>query len=423
MSRETPHPLNLQQSPMAGPLPGSTWPVDRWIGRRLADLFRNTAVKFALWDDTEYGEAAAPITVKVKDRPALYRFVMNPEVQFGDLYGLGRIDVEGDLVRAVEEAYAALARPPGRWYGLHRVLQVVRKGPSLRRSQENIHHHYDIGNDFYQLWLDGTALQYTCAYYPHPEATLEEAQLAKLDHVCRKLLLKPGETVVEAGSGWGGFAIHMAKRFGVQVHSYNISHQQVLYARDWAEREGVADRVTFVEDDYRNIAGTFDVFVSIGMLEHVGVGKYRQLGEVIDRCLKPEGRGLIHSIGRDRPALLNAWIRRRIFPGAHPPTLGEMAPIFEPSGLTVLDVENLKPHYAQTLRHWLERFTANESAVREMFDEPFVRTWRLYLAGSVAAFTVGQLQLYQVLFARSGHRPLPMTRDYAYSDTNKTPQQ
>jgi cyclopropane-fatty-acyl-phospholipid synthase len=206
----------------------------------------------------------------------------------------------------------------------------------------------------------------------------------------------------------------MAKRYGVRVDSYNISREQIVYARDWAKREGVAGKVTFVEDDYRNIVGKYDVFVSIGMLEHVGPGNYRGLGEVIDRCLKPDGRGLIHSIGRDRPALLNAWIRRRIFPGAHPPTLGEMAPIFEPSGLTIVDVENLKPHYAQTLKHWLERFEANKDTVRAMFDESFVRAWRLYLAGSTAAFTVGQLQLYQVLFIRSGRKPLPMTRDYVY---------
>lgn len=396
--------------------PRRTWWSDRWLAGRLAAEFAGTPLNFALWDGSEYGNNAEDerICVRIRDRAALYRFAFHPEVQFGDLYSLGRIDVEGDLVRAVESAYVALDEPPGRWYGPRRVLQFMRKGPSLSRAQRNIHHHYDIGNDFYQLWLDHEGLQYTCAYFERPGASLEQAQIAKLDHVCRKLRLEPTDTVVEPGSGWGGFAIHMAKRFGVRVDSYNIAREQVVYAREWAEREGVADRVSFVEDDYRNITGQYDVFVSIGMLEHVGLGNYRALGEVIDRCLKPDGRGLIHSIGRDRPGKLNAWIRRRIFPGAHPPTLAEMAPIFEPSGLAVLDVENLRPHYAQTLRHWLERFAANEEEIREMFDEFFLRAWRLYLAGSVAAFTVGQLQLYQVLFARSGHQPLPATRDYIY---------
>lgn len=423
MDREASHPLDIQQVEHGGDAarpPRCTWPIDRLLAGRLAAEFTGTPLNFALWDGSEYGEGGEDerICVHINDRTALYRFVSNPEVQFGDLYSLGRIDVDGDLVRAVECAYAALDQPPGRWYWLRRVVQLIRKGPSLRRSQYNIHHHYDIGNDFYQLWLDRVALQYTCGYYRHTNANLEDAQIAKLDHVCRKLCLQSTDTVVEAGSGWGGFAIHMAKRFGVRIDSYNISHEQIVHARDWAEREGVGDRVTFFKDDYRNITGKYDVFVSIGMLEHVGPGNYRALGEVIDRCLKPDGRGLIHSIGRDRPALLNAWIRRRIFPGAHPPTLGEMAPIFEPSGLTVLDVENLKPHYAQTLKQWLGRFEANEDTVREMFDEPFVRAWRLYLAGSVAAFTVGQLQLYQVLFARSGRQPLPMTRDYVYTPSN-----
>jgi len=423
MDRETSHPLVMRKVGGRGRAirqPRQAWLIDHWIAGLLAAEFAGTPLNFALWDGSEYGEGSGEerICVHIGDRPALYRFVYNPEVQFGDLYSLGRIDVEGDLVRAVESAYAALDQPPGRWYWLRRVVQLIRKGPSLRRSKHNIHHHYDIGNDFYQLWLDRVALQYTCAYYRHIDASLEEAQLAKLDHVCRKLCLQPADTVVEAGGGWGGFAIHMAKRFGVRIDSYNISHEQIVYARDWAEREGVADKVTFIEEDYRKIAGKYDVFVSIGMLEHVGPGNYRALGEVINRCLKPDGRGLIHSIGRDRPALLNAWIRRRIFPGAHPPTLGEMAPIFEPSGLTVLDVENLKPHYAQTLKHWLARFEANQDTVRKMFDEPFVRAWRLYLAGSTAAFTVGQLQLYQVLFARSGRQPLPMTRDYIYMQSN-----
>lgn len=424
MERDASHPLHVRQrrrSGVAFRLPRRTWPLDRWMAGRLAAVFTGTPLKFALWDGAEYGGSneGECICLQIGDRGALYRFVSHPEVQFGDLYSAGRIEVAGDLVRAVESAYSALDQPPGRWYWLRRVVKLLRRGPSLRRSRFNIHHHYDIGNDFYRLWLDHASLQYTCAYYPLPDLNLEDAQIAKLDHVCRKLNLHSTDTVAEAGGGWGGSAIHMAKRFGVRVDSYNISHEQVIYAREWAKREGVADRVSFIEDDYRNITGNYDVFVSIGMLEHVGLGNYRALGEVIDRCLKPDGRGLIHSIGRDRPGKLNAWIRRRIFPGAHPPTLAEMAPIFEPCGLTVLDVENLRPHYARTLTHWLERFEANEDKVRDMFDEFFVRAWRLYLAGSVAAFTVGQLQLYQVLFVRSGHEPLPTTRGYMYESAER----
>jgi cyclopropane-fatty-acyl-phospholipid synthase len=200
------------------------------------------------------------------------------------------------------------------------------------------------------------------------------------------------------------------------VTAYNISKEQVAYAHQRAEQEGFADRVHYVLDDYRNIDGKFDKFVSVGMLEHVGVGDYSTLGAVIDRCLKPEGRGLIHTIGRNRPAPMNAWIERRIFPGAYPPSLKEMMAIFEPNRLSILDVENLRLHYAKTLEHWLERYGVHEDEVREMMDEEFVRAWRLYLAGSIAAFRVGELQLFQVVFARSRNNELPWSRAHLYSD-------
>jgi cyclopropane-fatty-acyl-phospholipid synthase len=176
------------------------------------------------------------------------------------------------------------------------------------------------------------------------------------------------------------------------------------------------DRVVFVEDDYRNISGRYDAFVSVGMLEHVGIRYYSTLGAVIDRSLKEDGRGLVHSIGRVRPAPMNPWIERRIFPGAYPPTLGQMMPILEPYGLAVLDVENLRLHYARTLEHWLARFDQAADRVREMFDERFVRAWRLYLAGSIAAFVTGDLQLFQVLFNRERSNQISWTRAHLYRD-------
>jgi cyclopropane-fatty-acyl-phospholipid synthase len=206
----------------------------------------------------------------------------------------------------------------------------------------------------------------------------------------------------------------MAKHHGVRVRAYNISHEQVMYARRRAKDEGLADRVEYVEDDYRNIAGEYDKFVSVGMLEHVGPDNYEALGGVIHRALKPSGRGLIHSIGRNKPELMNAWIEKRIFPGAYPPTLREMMDIFEPHGLSVLDVENLRLHYAETLRHWLKRYEENTPKVEAMFDRSFVRAWRLYLAGSIAAFLSGSLQLFQVVFARPRDNSLLSSRAHLY---------
>jgi len=284
---------------------------------------------------------------------------------------------------------------------------------TLAGSKDNIHHHYDIGNDFYALWL-GRTMAYTCAYYPAAATTLDDAQDAKMHHVCRKLRLRPGERVVEAGFGWGRLAVHMARHYGVKVRAFNISKEQVAFARDYAKAQGLASQIEYVEDDYRNIAGSFDAFVSVGMLEHVGVENYRQLGKVAQGVLGDNGRGLIHTIGRNYPAQLHPWIEQRIFPGACPPSLADMTQIFEPWDLSVLDVENLRLHYARTLMDWLGLFEANVDRVRGMFDEKFVRMWRLYLAGSAAAFTTGTLQLFQVLFATSQNNNVPMTRDHLY---------
>jgi cyclopropane-fatty-acyl-phospholipid synthase len=173
-------------------------------------------------------------------------------------------------------------------------------------------------------------------------------------------------------------------------------------------------RVEYIEGDYREIEGQFDAFVSVGMLEHVGVAQYHNLGAVIHRCLRAHGRGLIHSIGRNRPSPMNTWIERRIFPGGYPPALSEMALIFEPFRFSVLDVENIRLHYAYTLRHWLKRFDLNVDKVRVMFDEPFIRAWRLYLAGSIASFLSGELQLFQVVFNHHDDNHLPLTREYIY---------
>ncbi|MGH8246034.1 MAG: class I SAM-dependent methyltransferase, partial [Gammaproteobacteria bacterium] len=286
---------------------------------------------------------------------------------------------------------------------------------TLADSKQNIHYHYDIGNAFYRLWLDEDMV-YTCAYFADAGMTLEQAQKAKLDLVCRKLGLRPGLHVAEAGCGWGSLALHMAGQYGVTVKAYNISREQVAYARNRAAAAGLADRIEFIEDDYRNLRGDFDAFVSVGMLEHVGTENYSVLGSVIDRCLKDEGRGLIHSIGRNRAMPMNSWTGKRIFPGSYAPSLREMMDVLEPGGFSVLDVENLRLHYAHTLVKWLERFEEKHEQVRKLYDDAFVRCWRLYLASSAAAFLAGNLQLFQVVFARFSNNAIPLTRAHLYRD-------
>jgi cyclopropane-fatty-acyl-phospholipid synthase len=237
-----------------------------------------------------------------------------------------------------------------------------------------------------------------------------------MDHVCRKVRLRPGDRVVEAGCGWGALALHMARHYGVTVRAYNISANQLEYARARAKAEGLDTRVMFIDGDYRSIDDRADVFVSVGMLEHVGRHNYADLGAVIDRVIHPEhGRGLLHFIGRNAPLELSAWIDKHVFPGAYPPSLAEVLPgALESRWLSVTDIENLRLHYALTLKDWLARFEDHAETVREMFDEPFVRTWRLYLAGSAAAFTCGDMQLFQVVFGRPLDNSQPLTRRDLY---------
>jgi cyclopropane-fatty-acyl-phospholipid synthase len=360
----------------------------------------------------------------VHDLQTLVRIALDPDLYFGDAYSAGRVEILGNLTDLLTEGYRRLGRAKRRpWY--HRVvsahLRLLQRN-TMRGSRRNIHHHYDLNTDFYRLWLD-EGLVYTCAYFRGGSESIEAAQIAKMDHVCRKLRLRPGERVVEAGCGWGTLALHMARNCGVSVRAYNISSEQIRFARRRAEEEGLAGQVEFVEDDYRNISGAYDAFVSVGMLEHVGPDHYLQLGAVIDRTLGKSGRGFLHFIGRNRDLPLNAWIRKRIFPGAHPPTLKSAMDVFERFDFSVLDVENLRLHYARTLEHWLARFEQSVERITAMYDDAFVRAWRLYLAGSLAAFRAGWLQLFQVTFARGSKNDIPWTRQYLYdAETDRQPE-
>ncbi|MEO8465645.1 MAG: cyclopropane-fatty-acyl-phospholipid synthase family protein [Gammaproteobacteria bacterium] len=393
---------------------GSPSGLDRWLVRMIVSQLGPTSpVHISLWDEPDVAARDDTVRLRILDRKALWMLAVHPDLHFGDLYSAGRLEVRGDLLVLLGEAYRYTSENTALGTLLERFRALA---PDLSESKRNIHHHYDIGNEFYNLWLDRDAHQYTCAYFAEPSLTIEQAQQAKMHHVCRKLQLKPGETVVEAGSGWGGFALFMAEHYGVRVRTFNISKEQVAFARGWAKQRNLDHQVEFVEDDYRNATGTHDAFVSIGMLEHVGVGNYKGLGALMGKLIGPNGRGLVHSIGRDTPAMLNAWIDKRIFPGAQPPTIRQMMDMFEPNGLSVLDLENIRLHYAKTLEWWLQRYEENVEAVREMFDETFVRAWRLYLAGSIAAFTTGKLQLFQVLYARSGAKNVPWTRAHVYRD-------
>ncbi|MCC6790011.1 MAG: class I SAM-dependent methyltransferase, partial [Hyphomonadaceae bacterium] len=267
--------------------------VDRWALARIQRIVETAPIRFVLWDgySIQPPDVEPVASIVFRNRSALLGWLWDPELNFGETYMCGAVEIRGDLHALLTEIYRALPESTRRTEPDHEPHDVV-------SSRHNVHVHYDLGNDFYRLWLDRQLL-YTCAFFPTPDATLEEAQVAKMDRVCRKLWLRPGERVVEAGCGWGSLALHMARAYGVTVRACNVSHEQIAWARERARAEGLEGRVEFVEDDYRNLTGSYDAFVSVGMLEHVGLDQYETLGDLIGRLITADGRGLLHFIGRD----------------------------------------------------------------------------------------------------------------------------
>jgi cyclopropane-fatty-acyl-phospholipid synthase len=368
----------------------------RWLFRRVTG---DAPLRAELANGTVVSAPRKPpaATFVFRDRRTLLDVMRDPESRFGTAYVDARVTVDGDLAEALEAAYRsrdAHAAP---------AVRRRRDGRPMRAALDDGRCHDDLVDDFYRLWL-GEELIDTSAYFPAPEATLEEAQAAKMELICRKLDLATGERVLEVGCGWGALALHMARRHRVRVRAYTVSREQLRHARTRAWREGLANRVSFVGDDCAPIVGRFDAFVSVGMLQHVGPGEYAVLAGVIDRCLdREQGRGLLHFIGRDRSGPLDPRVGPWILPGAHPPTIAEVIRgVIEPARLAVLDLENLRPHYALTLRRWRERFEAAADPIAARYGERFVRAWRLSLAGSEAAFRTGSLELFQVVFGRPG---------------------
>jgi cyclopropane-fatty-acyl-phospholipid synthase len=299
-------------------------------------------------------------------------------------------------------------------HGLRRIRHwMMRRGENdADRSRRNVAHHYDLDGRLYDLFLDGDR-QYSCAYFDRPDATLEEAQLAKKRHVAAKLLIDPGHSILDIGSGWGGMGLYLAQVAGAgSVKGVTLSEEQLEASRRRAGSAGLLDRVRFELEDYRSIRGSFDRIVSVGMFEHVGLASYDDYFQACRRLLKEDGVMLLHTIGRTgTPYPTNPWITRYIFPGGHLPVLSEMLPAIERAGLIVTDLEVLRLHYALTLKAWRERFMAHREEVLRLYDERFCRMWECYLAMSESAFRFQDAVVFQVQLARRND-VVPLTRDY-----------
>lgn len=356
-------------------------------------------------------------TIRLHDRAIEWRLLLDAELALGEAWMDGRLTVEeGTLYDFLEVAMTNLALADSRgWAGLvQRALNAVRtawdRNP-VWRAKRNIAHHYDLSGELYELFLDSER-EYTCAYFPRPDADLEEAQRAKERHVAAKLLLEPGQKVLDMGCGWGALGRYLARTFAVDVTGVTLSKEQVAYANARAEREGLADRARFLYQDYREATGRFDRIVSIGMLEHVGKAHYPELFAKIRELLTDDGVALIHSMGHMAgPGYPNPWIRKYIFPGGYIPALSDVLPTLERSGLWLTDCEILRLHYAETLRCWREKFERNRDRIRQIYDERFCRMWEFYLIASELGFRVGDLMIFHLQIAKD-RRAVPLLRDY-----------
>jgi len=356
----------------------------------------------------------APLGIVLHDKAAEGRILRNPELAFGEAYMDGQWSVCEGTLPDVLLLFMQNARhePPSRWRLLwRRITRGLAQRNNARAARRNARHHYDVGNDVYRLFLDAD-WQYSCAYFPRRDMTLEEAQKAKKRHIASKLLLRPGHRVLDIGCGWGGMALYLSEFTGADVTGITLADEQARGARTRARgRQGVRFRV----QDYRDVRERFDRIVSVGMFEHVGVGYYDEYFRSCRRILADDGVMLLHSIGRvDGPGSTNPFIAKHIFPGGYIPALSEVLPAIERAGLLVTDVEIWRIHYAETLKAWRERFMAQRDRVVEIMDERFLRMWEFYLAGSEASFRAGDMMVFQIQIARS-QDAVPLTRDYMAS--------
>jgi cyclopropane-fatty-acyl-phospholipid synthase len=354
----------------------------------------------------------------IHTRKAERAITFHPALALPEAYMNGELDIiEGDVLSLLHTFYQNMSRTSvqGAWTKMLNGLRLARRPlqqlNTATRARKNVERHYDLSGELYRLFLDKD-MQYSCAYFERPDMTLEEAQLAKKRHIAAKLDMKPGLSVLDIGSGWGGLGLYLAKAFEAEVLGVTLSTEQHMVSSERAREEGLENHVHFELRDYRDLSERFDRIVSVGMFEHVGVNFYNAFFEKCSRLLKPDGVMLLHSIGRaGTPIATNPFIRKYIFPGGYIPSLSEVLPEIEKTGLMVTDVEVLRLHYAETLKNWRLRFLANRDRAKSIYDERFCRMWEFYLAGAEASFRWEDLMVFQIQLT---HRNdvLPITRDY-----------
>jgi cyclopropane-fatty-acyl-phospholipid synthase len=391
--------------------------MDQFIRRGVMTFTTANGVKFTCGDGT--GE---PVAVRFLTTAAERRILLDPELALGELYMDGTFVVERGSI--AEVLAIALDQPEmlPRWAKLQWWLRyLVRHAQQFNpraRSKNNVERHYDLDGRLYSLFLDADK-QYSCAYFERPDATLDDAQLAKKRHLAAKLLIERGQRVLDIGSGWGGLGLYLAEMTGAKVTGVTLSNEQLQVANARADEKNLAASARFLLEDYRDIPGPFDRLVSVGMFEHVGVAHYDTFFQRCAELLSRDGVMVLHSICRSEgPGITNPWIAKYIFPGGYIPALSEVLPAIERAGLLVCDIEILRLHYAETLKAWRERFLARREEAVRLYDERFARMWEFYLASSEMCFRKQNVMVFQIqLTKRQGI--VPMTRDYITREETK----
>lgn len=363
------------------------------------------------------GAEGPDVTIKLHDPSLRWTLFLNPELKAAEAYMDGGLTFENgstsyDLLFlfSINRGPLASHKVQGGLRRLWRAMRRRQQANDVDNAKKQARHHYDLSTEMYQLFLDED-LNYSCAFYRSPDESLESAQKAKLNRATAKLGLKPGMSVVEIGGGWGSFAIRLAQE-GAHVTSLNVSPEQIAIAKQKAEEAGVADKIDFVQKDYREFEGQFDRAVSVGMMEHVGIGHFDDYFGKVRDLLKPDGYAFVHSIGRStQPGTTGPFFRKYIFPGGYVPALSETFEATERQGLWVADMEVLRLHYYYTLRDWRERFTANRAKAAELYDERFCRMWEFYLAAAELGFLHGSNMVFQLLLAKE-RDAVPLNRNF-----------
>ncbi|KUO78552.1 MAG: SAM-dependent methyltransferase [Desulfosporosinus sp. BRH_c37] len=382
-------------------IPGTSFSVNYWDG-----------------DTRTYGNGQSLVKICLRDRQVAQQLLKEPTLGFGEGYMMGSIQVLGSLEEVVKLAHNAnLIERRTLKKALVKGLRLMAGGKQSKDQQKNdVQYHYDLGNDFFNLWLDET-MSYSCAYFKTPEDTLHQAQLQKIDHILSKLQLQPGENLLDIGCGWGWLVIKAVQEYGVEALGITLSEEQYREANRRITILGLTGRARVDLLDYRDLPAkgqTFDKIASIGMLEHVGQSNLPLFIKTVEHLLKPGGLMLLHTITSAKEASVNPWTRKYIFPGGYIPSLRELVALLPEHDFNIIDIESLRLHYAKTLDCWSDAFEARIKEIEEKFGQNFVRMWRLYLQGSAASFRHRGLDVYQILFSKGLNNNLKLTRKHLY---------